>query len=130
MLTFSLLSLMTLAVAGLQGRVGAQDHQAPPVEKKEAREKKPGTLPFHGKLKAVDSTAGTITVGELTLRITPETKLTRGGNKAALTDGVVGENVSGAYKKTEEGTLQATKVHFGAKEGQGHPKKNEAKTDQ
>jgi hypothetical protein len=130
MLTFSLLGLMTLAVAGLQGRVEAQDHQAPPVEKKEAREKKAGTLPFHGKLKAVDHQAKTIAVGDLTIQITSETKITKAGNPATLTDGVVGEEVNGAYRRTEDGKLNATKLHFGPKEGTSRSKKGEAKNPQ
>jgi hypothetical protein len=126
-LKFSLLSLMTLAVVGLPGRVGAQEHQTPPVEKKEAKEKKQGTLPFHGKLKAVDTTAKTITVGELTFHITAETKMTKGSAAATLADAKVGENVNGAYRKVEDGSLQATKIHLGAKEGSGHPKRTEPK---
>jgi hypothetical protein len=128
-LKISLLSLMTLAVAGLQGRVEAQDHQTPPLEKKEAKERKPGKLPFHGKLKAVDTTAKTITVGELTFHVTAETKITKGDGAATLADAAVGENVNGAYRKAEDGSLHATKIHFGAKEGAGHPKKHEPKSN-
>ena len=130
-LKFSLLSLMTLALAGLPGRVGAQDHSGPPVEKekKEHKEKKPNGMQFHGKLKAVDATAKTITVDELTLQMTSETKIMKGPNPATLADLVVGENVNGAYKKADDGTLQALKVHLGGKQGPGHPKKSESGSD-
>jgi Domain of unknown function (DUF5666) len=117
---FSLLSLLTLAIAGLPGRVGAQDHSTPPG--KENKEKKPNGMQFHGKLKAVDATAKTITVDELTLRITSETKIIKGANPATFADLAVGENVNGAYKKADDGTLQALKIHVGVKQGPGHPK--------
>jgi hypothetical protein len=129
-LKFSLLSLLTLAVAGLQGGVQAQDSQTPPPPKREVKGKKAGTIPFHGKLKAVDSTAKTITVGELSIQITSETKITKAGNAATLAEGVVGEEISGAYKKTEDGKLHATKIHFGPKESTGHSKKAETQTAQ
>lgn len=129
-LKYSLLGLMTLAVTGLQGRVQAQDSQTPPPEKREVKERKAGTLPFHGKLKAVDTTAKTITVGELTIQITSETKITKTGNAATLADGVVGEDVNGAYKKAGDGKLNATKVRFGPKENTGHARKSEAKPAQ
>jgi len=64
-------------------------------------------------LKSVDSTAKTISVGALTVQITSETKIDKAGQPAMLQDGVVGEVVSGAYKKTEDGKLDATTVHFG-----------------
>jgi hypothetical protein len=122
-LKFSLLSLLTLAIAGLPGRVGAQDHSGPPA--KEHKEKKPGVMPFHGKVKAVDATAKTITVDELTLQITSETKIIKGAGPATLADLAVGEIVNGAYKKAADGTLQALKIHVGAKEGPGHPKEGQ-----
>lgn len=74
-------------------------------------------LPFHGKLKAVDKAAKTISVGEMTLQITSETTITKDGKPATLDDGVVGENVGGSYTKGEDGKLTAGKLHFGAKPG-------------
>ena len=71
--------------------------------------------PFHGKLKAVDAAAKTLSVGTLILQVTPDTKITKDGNPASLTDGVVGEPVSGNYKKSDDGKLTALTVHFGAK---------------
>ena len=40
------------------------------------------------------------------------------GEPAALSDGVVGEPVRGAYKKTEAGLLEVVTVHFGTKTGE------------
>jgi len=126
-LNMSLLSLLTLAVVGLQGRVIAQDgqNQKPASEQTEAKEKKTGVLPFHGKLKAVDASAKTITVGELTLQITADTKITKGGKTALLEDATIGEDVGGAYRKTEDGKLNITKVRFGPKENASSDKDKE-----
>jgi hypothetical protein len=80
-----------------------------------AQPKKHGNPPFHGNLSAVDTKAMTLTVGTLTLQVTPDTKITKDGKSATLADGVVGEHVSGAYKKTDDGKLTAISIHFGAK---------------
>ena len=88
---------------------------ATPDQTAPAKPKKHDALPFHGKLSAVDATAKTLTVGTLTLQITSDTKITKDGKPATLSDGVVGESVGGAYKKTADGKLDAVTVHFGAK---------------
>ena len=44
------------------------------------------------------------------------------GAVAVLADGVVGEQVRGSYKKTDDGKLNAVTVHFGVKSGE-KPKK-------
>ena len=72
--------------------------------------KKHGALPFHGKIAAVDATASTITVGSLTLNITSETKITKDGKPATLTDFAVGDKVGGSYKKDGD-KLNATVLH-------------------
>jgi hypothetical protein len=81
-----------------------------------------GAIPFHGKVAAVDANAMTLTVGNLTLQVTSDTKIIKDGKPAKLSDAVVGEGVRGAYKKGEDGKLNAVTVHFGAK-GEGKPKK-------
>ncbi len=78
-------------------------------------QKKPVAGPFHGRLAALDKTARTITVGKRTFQITAETKLNRAGNPATLEDAVVGEEISGYVKPTEEGKLVATTVNLGPK---------------
>ena len=88
------------------------------VEKKPIKEKsvtKPGVTPFHGKLKAVDKTAKTITIGETTIHITSETKIMKDGKPATLDEAVVGEVAGGAYRKSEDGKQNATTIRFGAK---------------
>ncbi len=123
-LKLGLLSWLALAVVAPQGRVIAQDneHQKPASETTEAKDKKSGTLPFHGRLKAVDASAKKITVGELTLQITADTKITKAGKPAVLEDATIGEDVGGAYKKTEDGKLSVTKVRFGPKENKSSSK--------
>jgi hypothetical protein len=106
-LKFSLLGLLAIAVAGMPVVLHAQ--QTPDLKKPA----KP--LPFHGKLKAVDSTAKTISVGEQTIQITSDTKITKAGKPATLADGTVGDEVAGSYHKTEDGKLNASMVRFGPK---------------
>jgi hypothetical protein len=77
--------------------------------------KKHHIIPFHGKLKSVDTIAMTLTVGKRTFQITSGTKIAHDGEPATLSDGVVGETVRGAYRKTDDGLLQAVSVYFGAK---------------
>jgi len=81
-----------------------------------------GAIPFRGKVTAMDTNAMTLTVGNRTLQITSDTKITKDGQSAKLSDGVVGEQVRGAYKKSEGGKLNAVTVLFGAK-GAGKPGK-------
>ena len=76
-----------------------------------------GVIPFRGKLDAVDANAMTLTVGKRTFQVTADTRIFNNGEPAALSDGVVGEPVRGAYKKTESGKLEAVNVHFGVKSG-------------
>jgi len=71
-------------------------------------------LPFHGKLDEVDTNAMTLTVGSRTFDINSKTKITKDGQPAILSDGVIGQPVSGYYHTNEEGDLEATTIHFGA----------------
>ena len=80
----------------------------------------------HGKVTAVDTNAMTLTVGNLVLQVTSDTKITKDGKPAKLSDGVVGERVQVAYKKTETGRLTANTILFGAK-GEAKPKKASAR---
>lgn len=77
--------------------------------------KRPVAGPFRGKLAAVDKVAKTITIGKRTFYVTPETKLKKNGQPAALEDGVIGELCSGYQKPSEDGKLIATTVNFGPK---------------
>jgi hypothetical protein len=78
---------------------------------------KRSVIPFRGKLAALDTKAMTLTVGKRTFQITADTKIFKNDNPATLSAGVVGEPVSGTYKKIEGGKLEAVNVHFGARNG-------------
>jgi hypothetical protein len=124
LLRFSLLGLLAVAMAGTPIALRAQN--APAAAPKKAA---PRTQSVHGKLKAVDNTAKTLSVGQQTIQITSETKITKANKPATLTDGVVGEDVVVSYKKTADGKLDATTVRFGAKPAAAAPetKKEEKK---
>lgn len=116
-LKLCLLGLFAAALTAMSSSVSAQETNQHPVKKEThtARSNKSGVMPFHGKLKAVDKTAKTITYGERTLQITSETKIIKDDKPATLEDGVVGEPVSGTYKKSESGNPTAAMIRFGAK---------------
>jgi len=73
-------------------------------------------IPFHGKITAVDTKAMTLTIGSRTFQITSDTKISKDGQPATLSDGMVGEPVRGTYKKADAGKLDAVSVQFGAKQ--------------
>ena len=118
------LSLMAVAVAGLPVSLQGQTMTKP---EKETHAKKPAVTPFHGKLKAVDKTAKTISIGDRTIQVTSETKISKNDKPAVLDDGVVGENVSGAFTKADDGKLTATVVHFGETTGKTKTTKADSK---
>jgi hypothetical protein len=84
----------------------------PPAKKHST---KPTSLPFHGSVTALDTNAMTLTVEKRTFNMTSETTVTKDDKPAVLSDGVVGEPVRGAYKKSADGKLDAVTVHFGGK---------------
>jgi len=90
-----------------------------------AKPKKHEGLVFRGTVSAIDAKAMTLTVETRTFVITSETKILKDGQPATLDAGVVGQPVSGAYKKTEDGKLVATTVHFGAKTEKKKPEASE-----
>ena len=113
-LRVGLYCLVAATLTSTPAMVAAEDMPMQ-AESKERKEKpKNGSQPFHGKLKAVDATARTITFGETTVQITDDTKLMKNGAPAKLEDGVVGEPVAGTYRK-EDGKAVATMVRFGPK---------------
>jgi hypothetical protein len=75
---------------------------------------------FRGTVSAIDAKAMTLTVETRTFAITSDTKIIKDGKSATLADGVVGEQVSGTYKKTDNGKLTAISIHFGAKVEKNH----------
>lgn len=78
--------------------------------------KKDGTLPFNGKAVAVDKAAKTVKLsGEKgrTIQVTATTRIVKGGSPATLDDLKEGEDVSGGFKTTADGKLEATVLNIG-----------------
>jgi hypothetical protein len=70
-----------------------------------------------GKVSAVDTNAMTLTVGKHTFDVTSETKITKNGQPAVLSDIAMDDKVGVAYKKSEGGKLDATTINDGKKSG-------------
>jgi len=106
-LLFLLVSLLFLHTTPLFGQTTA----APKIKK----------IPFHGKIVALDTSAGTITLNGKSARvlhITAATKVVDGsGNPTTLSAATVGEDVGGSYIKDASGLLTASKLRIGAKIG-------------
>lgn len=88
-----------------------------------AKPKKPRTsLVASGKVLNVDTNTMTLTVGKRTFEITSETRISKGGNPAILSDIAVDDKVGIAYKKAE-GKLDALTIKDSVK-----PKKSDGET--
>jgi hypothetical protein len=81
-----------------------------------AKPKKHGSLVASGNASEVDTNAMTLTVGKHTFAITSETRITKNGQPAILSDIAVGDKVGVAYKKTEDGKFDAATINDGKKE--------------
>ncbi|MDE3067885.1 MAG: hypothetical protein KGJ60_10095 [Verrucomicrobiota bacterium] len=112
--TLGLLAAAILAVPAASR--GAESTNAAATAGQSTRHKRaPGLVPFRGAVAAVDTNAMTLTIGKRTLDITSETRITKNGEPATLSDLAVGDAVGGAYKKTDDGKLQARTIHAGKK---------------
>src|SRR5437763_13242967 len=98
-------TVFAIAVA-TSGQLQAQTTNKAPVEKKsstekkEPAEKKQAPIPFHGNIVTLDKGKMTITVGKRVFQVTSETKIFKSDKPATFADGVVGDYVTGSYKKT------------------------------
>jgi hypothetical protein len=121
----TVLSLFAAALVAMPALSRAEGTNAPASTNQvaPAKPKKHEGLVFRGTVSAIDAKAMTLTVETRTFVVTSDTKIIRDGKSATLADGVVGDPVSGAYKKTDDGKLNATSIHFGAK---AEKKKKEA----
>jgi predicted secreted protein len=113
------LALLTLAVAALMAvptftRAEDSATATAPDAAAPAHKKAHSTLPFHGKLAAIDTTAMTVTVGKQTYSITSETKISKDDKPATLADFAVGDMVGGGYKKDGD-KMNATSLKSGGK---------------
>jgi hypothetical protein len=111
----TLFGLVAAALALSPSFSYAQDATNPPAQTPAPKKHK--FTPFHGKVDAVDASAQTLTVGTLTITVSEKTKIskTATGDPAVFSDITVGEYISGAYKKSKDGTMQATTIHIGKK---------------
>ena len=97
-----------------------------PVPAEKAEKKGPKTLPFRGKIAAVDATAKVITVGERKFHVTATTKFMKAGKPATFADATVGEEVGGAYHE-EAGKLELVSLRIGPKPAEAPKEKREKK---
>jgi hypothetical protein len=111
----SLFAAALVAMPALSRAEGTSTNAPASSDQTPAKPKKHEGLVFRGTVSAIDAKAMTLTVETRTFAVTSDTKIIRDGKSATLADGVVGEQVSGAYKKTDDGKLNATSIHFGAK---------------
>jgi hypothetical protein len=132
LLKITSLGLVAVALALAPALTHAQDAttNAPAQTTPAPAPKKHNSLPFHGKVSAVDTGAETVTVGTLTLNITSTTRISNAtnGEPAILSDIAVGENISGSYLTDPSGQLNAKTIHIGTKPGK-HKKKKPAPAD-
>lgn len=124
---FSKITLFTLVAAALVVAPAAGRAEDKPAAKPEAPVVIEKRTPFHGQAAAVDTAAMTLTVGALTLNVTSETMITKGGKPATLADITVGDTVGGSYKKDDAGKLSAATLRVGVKAQNLEKKKKAAK---
>lgn len=105
-LKLSLFSLITATLVAMPAVVRAEDKPVTPEPP--ATPAKIVRQTFHGKVDAVDAAKMTLTVGSLTLNVTSDTKISKHGKPATLSEIVVGDMVGGSSKKDEAGKLNAT----------------------
>ena len=123
--------LLTILVAGAFATLPlwapAARAQAPAAATKPAATPRKGQAtssryPFHGKIAAVDARAGTFTLEGKTPRViavTSQTRITKNGASAKLSDAVVGEDSGGMVQRGADGKLTAESARFGAKPAKG-----------
>jgi len=87
-----------------------------------AKKKFRTSLAASGKVSNLDTNAMTLTVGKRTFEITSETRISKGGNPAILSDIAVDDKVSIAYKKAD-GKLNAVTIKDSVK-----PKKSDGES--
>lgn len=105
-LSFLGLLAVTLAAAPLH----AQQTNAAPKPKTVSRITR--ITPYRGKIAAIDKTEMTLTIGKETIQVTSQTRITKLGKPAVFEDGQIGDKVSGAYRKDDEGHLNALTLRF------------------
>jgi hypothetical protein len=106
--------VFTLGVAAQLPAQEKTNKQGSPVATT-GKEKKDRGVPVHGKIVEIDKTAKTIKVGESKYQVTSSTKIIKAEKPAVFDDAVVGEEVRGYYRKTDDGKLELLSLHIGPK---------------
>lgn len=119
----ALFSLVAAALVATPIVTQAED-KAPAAT--ESKPKHADATPYHGKVTAVDASASTITLGELTLSVSATTKFSKDGKPAKLEDFAAGEDVRGSYKTGTDGKKTAVSVRTGGKAPKGGAKKKKS----
>jgi hypothetical protein len=104
----ALLGLVTAALIAVPSVTRAQDSTNAPAASAHAHHP-----PIKGKVAAVDTAAMTIKVGETTIVVTSETKITKDAKPATLSDIAVGDTIVATGKKDDSGKFTATKIADG-----------------
>lgn len=108
-----LFGLITAGLVALPALSRAQDAASGSTAAPKAT-KTPHGEPFHGTVDALDTNEMTLTVGSRTFQITSETRIMKDDKPAVLSDGAVGQPVTGYYKAGQDGAnLDASSVYFG-----------------
>ena len=105
----ALLGLVAAALVAVPATSRAEDKpktDTPPAAKKAHAQ-------FRGKVTAIDTAAMTLTVDTQVIYVTSETKITRNGKPATLSEITVGETATGSCKKDDAGKMDATTIHAG-----------------
>jgi hypothetical protein len=111
LLVTCLIAIITsIGACSLRSADQAQAAEPEKTEKKTAR-----SIPFHGKIDAVDSLAKSIKVGERTFLATSSTKFTKAGKPTSFDDAKVGEEVGGAYHENTDGKFELISMRIGPK---------------
>ena len=135
--TIVIAAVGTAVLLGMPHSSSAQDKEKEKgkekgKEKSEEKAKKGGGS-ITGTAVAVDKAAKTVKLsGEKArvIQIITTTKINKGGNPATLDDLKEGDEVSGGYKTTADGKLEATTLNIGPKPpAKGKDKKGEKKDD-
>src|SRR5690242_15038782 len=114
----ALYAIIAAALVASPASIRAADTHAKGNESSEAgtpAAKKHHHLPFHGKVAVVDTAAMTVTVGHMVINVTSDTKITKDGKPATVSDITVGEKISGSYTKDDAGKMTAALIHIGGK---------------
>lgn len=118
-LRWLMLGVLAAAFLGVPAGVPAAENepQKPAAAPQKPKANRP--YPFNGRISAVDTINKTITVGQSekkrVFHITSETRMVKAGKPAILDDAVVGEEIGGLCRKTDDGKLEAVSLRFGPK---------------